>query len=373
MIYLYYTDQFMGYNFGPEHPMQPARLMLTNRLIEEFGFLSGLDVERVMPYYASYEDLLAVHDREYVDAVRSEEQAHAFGLDDFDNPAFPGIYDSSRIIAGASREAALRIVQEDCSAFNFAGGLHHAMPSRASGFCIFNDVALGISALLTRFRKILYIDIDAHHGDGVQQIFYSDPRVLTISIHETGKHLFPGTGFVDELGRDEGVGYSVNVPLPVDASDQAFCLAFEEIVPPLFDWFRPEVVVAQLGVDAHYADRMTGLKMTLSGYQYLVQGIRRLTDERSAGRLLAMGGGGYNLEVVPYAWAMAFQILRGREMPEELPSWWVDFIATHVRRPPLSLPDKLEINPEDEIRVNRELVETICDLKSLLSDIHGIF
>jgi len=337
MIYLYYTDQFMGYNFGPEHPMQPARLMLTNRLIEEFGFLSGLDVERVMPYYASYEDLLAVHDREYVDAVRSEEQAHAFGLDDFDNPAFPGIYDSSRIIAGASREAALRIVQEDCSAFNFAGGLHHAMPSRASGFCIFNDVALGISALLTRFRKILYIDIDAHHGDGVQQIFYSDPRVLTISIHETGKHLFPGTGFVDELGRDEGVGYS------------------------------------QLGVDAHYADRMTGLKMTLSGYQYLVQGIRRLTDERSAGRLLALGGGGYNLEVVPYAWAMAFQILRGREMPEELPSWWVDFIATHVRRPPLSLPDKLEINPEDEIRVNRELVETICDLKSLLSDIHGIF
>ncbi|NYT02464.1 MAG: acetoin utilization protein AcuC [Methanosarcinales archaeon] len=373
MIYLYYTDQFMGYNFGPEHPMQPARLMLTNRLIEEFGFLSGLDVERVIPYYASYDDLLAVHDSHYVDAVRSEEPSRSFGLDDYDNPAFPGIYDSSRLIAGASREAAERIVQEDCSAFNFAGGLHHAMPSRASGFCVFNDAALGIFALQKRFGRILYIDIDAHHGDGVQQIFYSDPRVLTVSIHETGKHLFPGTGFVEELGQGEGMGYSVNVPLPVNASDQAFRLAFEEVVPPLFDWFRPEVVVAQLGVDAHYADRMTGLKMTLSGYQYLVKRIRELADQRAAGRVLALGGGGYNLEVVPYAWAMAFQLLRGREMPLDLPAWWVDFIQSHVHRTPVCLPDPLEISPAEEARVLGELEGTIHDLKSLLSEIHGIF
>lgn len=372
MIYLYYSDMFMSYNFGPEHPMQPARLMLTQRMIEEYGFLYSFDVELTEPYYVSDEDLLKVHSPEYIEAVRSETPDPAFGLSESDNPVFPGIYDASRIIAGASVEAANRVSIEGCSAFNFAGGLHHAMPSLASGFCIFNDCALAIMALRKRLGRVLYIDIDGHHGDGVQHIFYHDPTVLTISLHESGRYIFPGTGFIDELGYGEGRGYSVNVPMPQLAGDSAYSTAFDQIVPPLFAWFKPDVVVAQLGVDTHYYDPLTTLSLTLSGYAYLVKRIRELADRHCGGRLLALGGGGYNLEVVPLAWAMAFQLLKGEEMPEKLPQWWIDAIMNMVGRPPLSLPDlAIRLDDDTERRIREELAETLADLKVGLSDIHG--
>jgi acetoin utilization protein AcuC len=164
--------------------------------------------------------------------------------------------------------------------------------------------------LRRRFDRVLYVDIDAHHGDGVQEIFYRDPNVLTISIHESGRYLFPGTGFIDELGEGPGLGYAVNVPMPPSSGDAAYERAFEEIVPPLFETFRPEAVVAQLGADANYADPLTDLNMTLSGYGRLVSRIKELADLHAEGRLLALGGGGYNLKVVPIAWAIVLQIMK---------------------------------------------------------------
>jgi acetoin utilization protein AcuC len=259
MIYLYYTDKFLGYNFGPEHPLNPVRLRLAYTLIEDFGFLDGIDTCLVEPTPASEEDLLLVHTPQYVEAVKAEEPDLAFGLGIDDNPVFKGIYEAARLLAGGSIDAAQKMIQEDCSAFNLGGGLHHAMPTQASGFCIFNDIALAICILKRRFKRILYIDIDGHHGDGVQQIFYTDPHVLKISMHESGLYLFPGTGFIDELGEGEGRGYSVNIPMPMYSTDEAFSQAFEEIVPCLFDWFKPEVVVAQFGVDTHYSDPLTSL------------------------------------------------------------------------------------------------------------------
>jgi len=213
MIYLYYTDKFQSYNFGPEHPLNPIRLALAYDLIAESGLLDSQTM-LIRPGPASEEDLHLVHTLEYIEAVRLELPDLAFGLGSDDTPVFPGIFEASRIIAGGSIDAAQRMLQEDCSTFNLGGGLHHAFPTQAAGFCVFNDAALGISILKERFSRILYLDIDAHHGDGVQQIFYEDPDVLTVSMHESGLYLFPGTGFVNEVGAGPGLGFSVNVPMP---------------------------------------------------------------------------------------------------------------------------------------------------------------
>ena len=374
MIYLYYTDRFLGYNFGPEHPLNPVRLRLAYTLIEDFGFLDCDDAKRVEPRPASEEDLLLVHTREYIDAVKTEEPDLAFGLGIDDNPVFKGMYSAARLLAGGSIDAAKLMVEQDCSAFNIGGGLHHAMPTQASGFCIFNDIALAICILKRKFKRILYIDIDGHHGDGVQNIFYTDPRVLKISMHESGRYIFPGTGFIDEVGEHEGRGYSVNIPMPMYATDEAYRRAFEEIVPVLFEWFKPDVVVAQFGVDTHYSDPLTSLNLTLGGYGYLVHRIKELTDRYSGGRLLALGGGGYSMMVVPLAWTIVFQIMRGGTVPEYLPPCWSEMFTNFVGQEPLSLPDiPIKIGEETQKRISAELNETLLGLKKLLSEINGIF
>jgi acetoin utilization protein AcuC len=373
MIYLYYSDKFQGYNFGPEHPFNPARLMLAYTLIDGSGLIDDLSC-RIEPSPASEADLLRIHTIEYLAAVQAEEPDLAFGLGSDDTPIFPGIYNASRLLAGGSIDAARRIVAEDCSAFNIGGGLHHAMPSLASGFCVFDDPALAICALRERFERILYIDIDGHHGDGVQQIFYEDPHVLTISMHESGLYLFPGTGFVDEIGSGEGRGYCANIPMPMYSGDGEYRSAFEEIVPPLFEWFQPEAVVAQLGVDTHYSDPLTSLNMTLAGYTYLVRRIIELTDFYSRGRLLALGGGGYNMEVVPVAWASVLHLMRKEPLPEYLPPYWVEFFVNLVGREPLTLPDiEMNVGRETAKRINGELAKTLQGLKEKINENHLVF
>ena len=370
MIYLYYSDRFLNYNFGPEHPLNPMRLSLSYKLMEDSGLLDER-MEVLEPNPATEEELHLVHTLEYIEAVRLEEPDLAFGLGSDDTPVFPGIFEASRTMAGGSIDAAKRMIEEDCSAFNIAGGLHHAFPTQAAGFCVFNDVALAISILKKRFSRILYIDIDAHHGDGVQQIFYQDRDVLTFSIHESGDYLFPGTGFVDEAGSGGGLGYSVNVPMPMYASDQDYSLAFEEVVPRLFDWFRPEVVVAELGVDTHYSDPLTSLNLTLRGYARMVRRIVELTDIYAGGRLLALGGGGYSLPVVPPAWTAALHLMRGEEPTEYLPPYWVELFSNVVGYVPLSYPD-LEMSPgiETQKRVSAELAENLKELTRVHSKIH---
>ncbi len=371
MIYLYYTDRFLSYNFGPEHPLKPVRLELTCKLMEESGLFDG-QAELVCPCYASEEDLLLVHTPEYLASVRAEVPDLAFGLGSSDTPVFPGIYDASRLLAGGSIDAAKRMLQEGCSTFNIGGGLHHAMPTLAAGFCVFDDPALAICILKERFKRILYIDIDGHHGDGVQQIFYHDPGVLTISLHESGLYLFPGTGFIDELGVGEGRGYSVNIPMPMYAGDEEYRLSFDDIVPALFEWFRPEVVVAQLGVDTHYSDPLTSLNLTLNGYTETVRKIVELAKKYANGRLLALGGGGYNLDVVPVAWTSVLHIMRDETLPEYLPPYWAEMFINVVGNEPLSLPDiNMKVGSETKKRISAELSGTLGGLKGLLSGIHG--
>ncbi len=373
MIYLYYTDKFLSYNFGPEHPLKPVRLMLTYKLIEECGMLD-CNTCHVEPSFASEDDLLCVHTSEYLESVKAEEADLAFGLGTGDTPVFKGMYNASRLLAGGSIDAARRIVEEDCKAFNIGGGLHHAMPTQASGFCVFNDCALAICTLKKRFERILYIDIDGHHGDGVQQIFYEDPDVLTISIHESGMYIFPGTGFIDEIGAGPGLGYCVNIPMPMYSGDDEYRTAFEEIVPPLFEWFKPDVVVSQLGVDTHYTDPLTSLNLTLTGYTYLVGRIVELADKYANGRLLALGGGGYNLEVIPVAWSGVLHLMRKEPLPEYLPPYWVEFFMNLTGGEPLCLPDlDIKVGNETQKRITAELAETLQGLKTKLSSVHRIF
>ena len=373
MIYLCYSDKFQAYNFGPEHPFNPIRLALAYKLMEEQGSLDDL-VCRIDPVQAEEEDLQRVHDIGYIASVRAEEPDLAFGLGSDDTPVFPGIYEASCLWAGGSMECARRICQEGGMAFNLGGGLHHAMPSQASGFCVFDDPALAISVLKDRFERILYVDIGAHHGDGVQQIFYEDPDVLTVSLHESGLYLFPGTGFVDEIGAGPGLGHSINVPMPMYAGDIEYRRAFQEIVPPLFEWFQPQAVVAQLGVDGHYSDPLTTLNLTLNGYTYLVQSIIDLAKKHSDGRLLALGGGGYNLEVVPVAWASVLHLMRGEGMPEYLSPYWVEFFMNLVGREPLSPPDiEINVGEQTRIRITAELEKTLQALKEKVNEIYKVF
>ena len=248
------------------------------------------------------------------------------GIGTGDDPPFAGMHDASALVCGSSVQALAMVLDGRARrTFSIAGGLHHAHRSRAAGFCVYNDPAVAIAEArrANPDLRVLYIDIDAHHGDGVQEAFYTSAEVMTISLHETGAFLFPGTGFPAEAGEGEGLGYAANVPLPPWAGDDCYRLAFEGVVEPLAERFRPDVIVAQLGADAHYADPLTQLGLTLPGYRWLVRRILTLSDALCDGRLCALGGGGYAAHTtVPRAWTWVMAELMGDDLPEALPEAW---------------------------------------------------
>jgi acetoin utilization protein AcuC len=300
----FYTDEFLSYDFAGTHPLQPIRLKLTYDAMKVKSVLDHYSV--LEPRKASRDELETVHTADYIDAVLEGDKGipnFTYGLGTSDNPLFPQMYRSSLIYSGASISAAEHI-SRGTMAVNISGGLHHAHRSQAAGFCIFNDVALAIKALLQKYDKIAYIDIDAHHGDGVQELFYDTNRVLTISLHESGQFLFPGTGFPDEMGRGEGKGYSVNIPFYPYTADDVYIESFKEVVPPLVKAYHPQVIVAQLGVDTNVEDPLADFRLSIKGYLQVVELIKGLHDTH-----LILGGGGYNLQVVPKAWSMAMTVL----------------------------------------------------------------
>jgi acetoin utilization protein AcuC len=320
-----YTDAYFDYDYGPSHPLKIIRLKLTYELIHDYGLLSLPSVRCIITKRAEEEDLTTFHSQEYVTLLKQASEgyetgdAYAFGLGPGDNPVFPGLYDWSLLVTGATLQAIDFVANgEGEIAFNIAGGLHHAMRSRASGFCYINDPVIGIMRLLNRGMRVAYIDIDAHHGDGVQKAFYDTNKVLTISLHESGYSLFPGTGFEYEIGEGEGEGYSVNLPFPPYTDDEVYVWAFEEIVPPLIHAFRPDIVVAQLGVDSFYNDPLTSLHLTIHGYEKIIRRIKDL-----APRWVALGGGGYDVSNVARAWTLAWAIMNRIELSDELPETYI--------------------------------------------------
>jgi len=298
--------------------MSPLRVDLTMRLATELGVVG--DRLRVVPAPVASEDVIAtVHRPDLIEAVmragrdpRSVDGEHGLGTDD--NPVFRGMHEATAHIVGASVEAFRQVWSgESLHAANITGGLHHAMPDRASGFCIYNDVAIGIQHLLDRgAERVAYVDVDVHHGDGVERVFWDDPRVLTISLHETGQMLFPGTGFPRDLGGPHAQGYAVNVALPPGTADAGWLRAFHAVVPPLLREFEPQILVTQHGCDSHAEDPLAHLMLTVDGQRAAYLALHDLAHELCGGRWVATGGGGYALvDVVPRAWCHLLAIVGG--------------------------------------------------------------
>ncbi|GAA3815444.1 acetoin utilization protein AcuC [Nocardioides panacisoli] len=345
---LVFDPSLTDYDFGPEHPMAPLRVDLTVRLATALGVVGAGGLATVPAPVASDDLLATVHEPALIEAVRRMsarpgpgEEGRGLGTDD--NPVFRGMHHAAAHIVGASHEAFRRVwTGEALHAANITGGLHHAMPDRASGFCIYNDVAVGIRWLLDQgAQRVAYVDVDVHHGDGVERIFYDDPRVLTISLHETGQFLFPGTGFPADHGGPDAEGSAVNVALPPGTGDAGWRRAFHAVVPPLLREFRPDVLVTQHGCDSHADDPLADLMLSVDGQRETYLDLHALAHEVADGRWIATGGGGYAVSsVVPRAWTHLLAAVGGRPLDAgtEVPGEWREHVrATCGRRAPLRM------------------------------------
>jgi acetoin utilization protein AcuC len=317
-----WDDAFLQYDPGEGHPMRPARLDVTMALSRSLGLLDRPGVTLTSAEPVDGRLLTRVHDADYVAAVRRALRDERYGLGTMDDPVWRGMHEASALIAGASVAAADAVRSgRALHAVNVAGGLHHAQRARASGFCVYNDVAVAIRALLDDgVQRIAYVDVDAHHGDGVQNAFYDDPRVLTISLHQSGTTLFPGTGFPTELGRGDAEGTSVNVALPGFTGDAGWLRAFSGVVPVLLRAFEPEILVTQCGCDGHRADPLTDLRLTVDGQRASYLLLHDLAHEVCGGRWIALGGGGYAMaDVVPRAWTHLVATVTGEPVAPGTP------------------------------------------------------
>ena len=304
----YYHPRMLAYDFGPQHPLRPERLLRTIETLESSGF------EPKDPGEGNVEDVLRVHSEEYVHAIQGAEHLSGaeraqFGVSSGDTPVFEGMYEASLAYTSGSAQAALDVAGGAPLAISLSGGLHHAQKGHASGFCVFNDCAVAISILKERFERVAYVDIDVHHGDGVQALFYDDPNVLTCSIHQDGRTLYPGTGFVEETGVEFS---SLNVPLMPGTTGDVWVWAFSQTILPAIDRFKPQAVVLQMGTDSHFLDPLARINNTCQEWLQAVTAIRDLRLPT-----VALGGGGYNVDCVIRMWSSACLTLVAEEVLEQ--------------------------------------------------------
>lgn len=374
-----YSDTLLDYEFKKDHPLKPDRLKLTYLLSEELGLLDKVDV--IEPTSAVREELELFHSSEFIDAVEdsgTNNNPHPqFGLGTSDNPIFPLIHDTGARYVGATLDAMRGMMAGNSNAFCISGGLHHAHQSEASGFCIYNDIAIAIKMLQKkRDAKVLYLDIDAHHGDGVQKAFYNSKDVMTISVHQTGRTLFPGTGFADEIGAAEGTGYSVNIPVIPGAGTPELIRVFEEVIIPMFASFEPDLLVTQLGVDGHFLDPLAHLTYTTHGYETILQKLKVMSSKTCDIGWLAVGGGGYHPVNVARLWSLFLAVMLKEKVPNKIPDSFHEICATmgYEERP-------LLMRDEDEtvqMYVSREEVKLDVDrsirrVKELVFPYHGLY
>ncbi len=365
-----YDDSLSNYDFGSRHPLKPQRLKLTYELLKTIGYLERSNVSIFEPKMAEDEEISLFHTKDYIEQVKRYSKEGTGFLDSGDTPAFEGCYEATCIVVGASLKS-LELVMNDKveHAFNMSGGLHHARQNRASGFCIFNDPAICIALLKKEFDidKIFYLDIDAHHGDGVMYGFYSDPSLLDIDFHEDGNYLFPGTGFIHELGSGEGKGLKINCPFSPNASDVQYLKAFKELVPHFVEKYRPNVILMQCGADSHYGDLLTHLDLTTLAYSKIANTIHDIAHRYCEGRLVLFGGGGYNLFNVSRCWAVILSEIIGQKSDVELPHEWKALYKRLVGTPiPSNLYD-FEItknNLEDDEKNSDEILRNINYIKT---------
>ena len=322
-----YADELTRHTLSETHPMKPVRLRYTYELLEAYGAFDASNASVVAPREALLDELMWYHSAEYIEAVRRLNEGDAtvdqrrFNFGQGDNPAYSGIYDAAVLSTGATMTAVeLLLSGEADAAFSISGGLHHAMPSYAYGFCVFNDPVIGIKRMVAEGMRVAYVDIDCHHGDGVQHAFYDTDAVMTISLHESGAFLFPGTGHTQEIGAGRGRGYSVNMPLYPYTTDEVYLWALREVAMPLLQRFHPDVLVTQLGIDSHFKDPITHLALSVQGHAAAVEELASL----GIGKWLALGGGGYDLQAVARAWALDFAVMSEQHLSAEIPTEYAE-------------------------------------------------
>jgi len=320
------------YGFGAGHPFNPIRLRMTMELCDALGLLDGYDF--VEPEPATEEDLLTVHSLTYLRLVQEASRGEGdaadllqYGIGSQDNPVTPHLHEACARVVGAVLGACRMVIAGEAThAMCISGGLHHALRSRASGFCFYNDAGVAIARLKEEHPgiRVAYVDTDAHHGDGVQWMFYDDPDVLTVSMHESGRYLFPGTGGTEERGNNGGVGYSVNAPLQPYTDDGSWISCFDALIPVLLRAFGPDIIISQNGCDGHALDPLTHLSATTRFYEHVPRKIHALAHELCGGRWVATGGGGYDIwRVVPRAWTALWAAVSHQELPEKIPAGWL--------------------------------------------------
>ena len=331
-LHVAWDERLTGYDFGPVHPLAPVRVELTIALAEEFGVLAEPGVTVAAPAAASTAELELVHDPRYITAVRTGVADAAFGLGTPDNPVFSGMHEASALVAGATLAAAAAVWESRAQhGVSVAGGLHHAMRGMASGFCVYNDPAIAIRWLLGQgAERIAYVDVDVHHGDGVEAAFWDDPRVLTISLHQHPATLFPFTGLPAETGGPAAEGSAANVALPAGIKDARWLRAFHAIVPPLLRAFRPQILVSQHGADTHRLDPLAHLEVSIDAQRSAHAALHTLAHDLTGGRWLLTGGGGYDLvHVVPRTWTHLLAEAAGQPIDPvtPTPAPWRDYVA----------------------------------------------
>ncbi|MEX2547878.1 MAG: acetoin utilization protein AcuC [Chloroflexota bacterium] len=346
-----YGEVNLAYDFGPEHPLTPRRFGPSIDLMRSVGAANFVE-----PRVATDDELARLHTPGYIQTVRQfsaePSRPSAAGIGPGDCPPFRGMHEPSAAIAGGSIDAVDRILAGEAEhAFNPGGGLHHAMADRASGFCIYNDVALGVARARDAGHRVLYVDLDVHHGDGTQALFWDDPQVLTLSVHETGQTLFPGTGFVDERGGPAALGSAVNVPLQPYSGDGSWLAAVEKAVPALAEAFRPTFLVTQHGCDTHAYDPLAHLRLTTRAYRAATVMLDEIAHRHAEGRWLATGGGGYDAyRVVPRSWSMVWLAQAHVELPVETDSGWRQRWAAEAARHDQGPPPSTFLDAEDMVR-----------------------
>lgn len=346
-----WDERYTAYDFGPGHPMHPSRLDLTYRLAGALGLLDHDDVTVQPVEPARMADLLSIHSLDHVNEVRKVSAEpnlargrHGVGTED--TPAFAGMHEASSYGVGGTLAACEAVWSGRARrAVNIAGGMHHAMPEASAGFCVYNDIAVGIKRMLdSGAERVVYLDLDVHHGDGVERAFWNDPRVLTISIHESGRALFPGTGFPGDTGGPKAQDSAVNVALPPGTGDEGWLRAYQAVVPTVVRAFNPQVVVSQHGCDCHYADPLAHLTVSMDAIAVACGWVADLADDTAEGRWVSLGGGGYELvDVVPRAWAHLIGVVTGRPVDPATPvpqAWREHVLEVYGREAPELMGDR---------------------------------
>lgn len=331
-VFIYSEDQ-LNYSFSDEHPFNQKRITLTLDLLKNIRAIEENDI--IKPRIATDDELLLVHDEKFVQAVKkaskgelSKAVGDTYGIGTEDTPIFTNMHEASALLVGGTLTAVDEVMENRARhALNLGGGLHHGFKGRASGFCVYNDSSVAIKYMQEKYgARVLYVDTDAHHGDGVQWAFYDDPSVCTLSIHETGRYLFPGTGKITERGNGAGYGTAFNFPIDAFTEDASFLNIYQTALKEIAEYFKPDVILTQNGVDAHYFDPLTHLYGTMNLYKEIPRIAREIANQYCDGRWIAVGGGGYDIwRVVPRAWSHLWLEMSGQNHPHgALPPKWLE-------------------------------------------------